>query len=523
MDPVPDSTSSPQRRSLVTGLARRALTVSAWTLASRVLGLVRDRLWAGALGGSLILDAFLVAFALPNLLRNLFGEGALSAAFIPRYVQGRERDAAAAERFAGAVLTRLTLGLTIFAALGMGVASALLAFGSGKVVVVAAMAIPQIPYLIFICVVAIMAGMLNGRHHFWVPAAAPVVLNLCMIATVWLQPEEEAWLMPYAVLVGGILQLALHVWALRRTGGLPPATLRTDAEVVGMRRALAPALVASSIYQINAFLDSIIAMVFIPGAGAVAFLYFGNRLLQFPMALIGHGITTAAYPELARHAGRGWAATGEGLRVASALQSFWLLPAAVGLLVTAEPLVRAIYQTGRFDEESVERTVRVTRMLALALVPIALSKLQVRAFHAHLDQATPMRVSLAMVALNLALNLLLVRTPLLEAGLALATAISSFVGCVIYALILHRRGCGTVISLSGMVRPCLAALLMGGGVWILLRQWPQPSGSASGFAALRLTVAVALGALIYLGITGTAWLRRGRTPSQPAEDPPLGA
>jgi putative peptidoglycan lipid II flippase len=229
------------------------------------------------------------------------------------------------------------------------------------------------------------------------------------------------------------------------------------------------------------------------------------------MALIGHGITTAAYPELASQGGQSWAAAGEGLRAATRLLAFWLLPAAVGLFVTAEPLVRTIYQTGLFGPDAVARTVLVTQMLALALLPISLSKLLVRAFNARLDQRTPMRVSLAMVALNLALNLALVQTPLREAGLALATAISSLAGCVVYVALLLRAGAGMVIDLRALVRPAFAAAAMAAAVLALLHWWPQPAGHGSGTAALRLGAAVGLGLAVYLSIAGIDWLRRRRT------------
>ncbi len=489
-------------------LARRVFTVSGWTLISRVLGLVRDRLWAGALGGSLMLDCFLMAFALPNLLRNLFGEGALSAAFIPRYVQMRDRDPVEAERFAGAVLTRLTIGLSILALIGYLIASCMMWYGSGRTVIIAAMALPQIPFVIFICVTAIFSGMLNGRRHFWVAAAAPVVLNVCLIATVFISPDDEAWALPYAVLTAGVLQVVMMLWALKRSGGVPPVITKSNEPVRELRTAMGPTLLASGAYQINAYLDSVMAMIFIPGSGAVAVLYFGNRLLQFPMALIGHGVTTAAYPELASRAAESWQATGEALRDACRLLAFWLLPAAVGLLVTAEPLVRTIYQTGSFDESSVHRTVLVTQMLALALVPISLSKLLMRAFHARRDQRTPMRISLSMVALNLVLNLMLVQTALQEAGLALSTAISSFVGCGIYLVLLRRRGAGGMLAWRSLVRPSLAAVCMAVGVLALLHYWPQPNGSGSGVAAARLCVATAVGMILYLMIAGTGWLRR---------------
>jgi len=500
-------------------LARRVFTVSGWTFISRILGLVRDRLWAGAMGGSLLLDCFLMAFALPNLLRNLFGEGALSAAFIPRYVQTKDKDPAAAERFAGAVVTRLAIGLTVLSAFGYLIAAGMMWWGSGRAVIIAAMALPQIPFVIFICVAAILSGILNGRRHFWAAAAAPVILNLCLIATVFISPEEEVWVLPYAVLLAGILQVALLLICMRSNGGIPPVVTAADEQVRELRRATGPNLLASGAYQLNAYLDSVIALIFVPGSGAVAILYFGNRLLQFPMALIGHGVTTAAYPEIASRAAESWQATGEGLRAACRMLAFWLLPAAVGLLVTAEPLVRTIYQTGSFDESSVHRTVLVTQMLALALLPISLSKLLMRAFHARRDQRTPMRISLGMVALNLALNLVLVQTWMQEAGLALATAVSSAVGCSIYLVLLHRRGTGALIDWRGLLRPLIAGVVMAVGVLTLLWWWPQPAGRGSGMAALRLGAAVVLGMSLYLTIAGTAWLRRRGRPvaAEPAE------
>jgi putative peptidoglycan lipid II flippase len=483
-------------------LAQRVFTISGWTFLSRILGLIRDRLFAGLFGASLVLDAFLMAFQLPNLLRNLFGEGALSAAFIPRYVQMRAQDPDSAERFAGAVLTRLFLGLSVLAGAAMIVAAALMPILPDRYALVAYLAIPQLPFLAFICVAAIMAGVLNGRRHFFVPAAAPVVLNLCLIGTVFLDPEQEIWYLPYAVLVAGISQVILHGWALRKTGGVPPLALRSSPELKELRRSVLPVLISSSIFQFNAFLDTVIAYVFlgVSAPGAVAILYFGNRLLQFPMALITHGVGTAAYPDLAEAAKEGWQKSGDGLRKASSLLWFFLLPAAVGLLVTAEPLVRTIYQTGSFGDESVRRTILVTQFFALALVPISLCKLQVRAFHAHRDQRTPMRVSLFTVLVNLGLNVFLVQTPLREAGLALATAIASTLGCAIYAVLLGRRGAGALLTNVAWRRPIIGTLVMGTAVWTLLHYWPQPVGGGSVAAVLRLLSATGLGAAVYFGI-----------------------
>ena len=494
-------------------LARKALTVSGWTLASRILGLVRDRLWAGIAGGSPLLDAFLTAFQIPNLLRNMFGEGALSTAFIPRYAQLKETDPRAAEQFAGVVIGRLTLLLSLISLVLLAGCSALLAWGDlhARIVLVASLAAPMVPFLIFICVTALLGGMLNVRRHFWVAAACPVVLNLCMISTIWLSPEQEIRVAPYAVLAAGLLMTALSFFAIARTGGIPPLSLTPTDAYRNFRKALGPSLVSSGVYQINTLMDTLIAYLFAIGAGPVQFLYFGNRLLQFPLALIGHGVTTVAFPEMARRASLGWGATGEGLRTAVRLQAFWLLPAAVGLVVCAEPLVRAIYQTGGFGAEAIERTTLVTRFLALSLVPVSIAKLLVRAFHAHLDQRTPLLVSIGTIVLNLTLNLLLIRTPLQEAGLAMASAIAAFVGCSVYIYLLQRRGTGGVIQWRGLMRPLLAAGVMGVAVEALLQWWPQPAGHGSGMAVVRLSAAVILGSGLYLAIAGTSFLRRRKT------------
>jgi putative peptidoglycan lipid II flippase len=503
-------------------LMRRALTVSSWTLVSRILGLVRDRLWAGAQGGSLMLDCFLVAFQLPNLLRNLFGEGALAAAVVPRYVQERDRDVATAELFAGLILTRLSLFLCLLAIIGMAAAVAALQLGAGDVIIIAALTIPQVPFLIFICAAAIMSGILNGRRRFWVPAFAPVLLNLSLIATVGLGLDDECWYLPYAVLGGGIANVFLHLWALHRSGGVPPYATRVLDD--GMRerlrelgRSYLPTVLAGGVYQINALLDTVIAKALIPGNGAVAVLYFANRLLQFPMALIGHGVTTAAYPELAASAAKGWAHTAIGLREAVRLLAYWLLPAAIGLLVTAEPVVRAIYQVGRFDESFVIRTVLAVQFYAAALIPMALSRLLMRSFHAHRDQSTPMRVSLSIVVANLCLNLILVQTPLAEAGIALSAACTAILGCAAYLLLLARRGVHDVLDWRGLIRPAGAALCMGAAVATLLWYWPQPAGHGSGYAALRLAAATGLGAAAYMALAGRSWLRR-RAAAQAGSD-----
>ena len=499
-------------------LISRAAVISGWTLGSRILGLIRDRILAGAFGGSLLLDAFLLAFALPNLFRNLFGEGALSAAFVPRYVQARDQDQAEAEAFAGLVLTRLSVLLGVIAGIGMAIAGGLCVWGASDLVLVAALTLPQLPYLLFICCCAIMAGTLNGRRHFAIPAAAPVLLNIILIAAVLVW--RDVWVLPYAVLITGVVQIALHLVALAMTpGGVPKVRWQSTPKLRDLRRSLLPVLAASSVFQLNALLDSVLAYALVPGAGAVAALYFANRLFQFPLALVGHGIGTAVYPELASAASRGWEASNQALRQAGSLTGAILLPASVGLFLVAEPLAGTIYLHGAFDQAALDRCSLAAAMFALGLVPVAYAKLFIRACHAHRDQRTPLRIGIATVVVNLGLNIALVLTPLQEAGLALASSISSWGSCLVYILILRRRGGGAVVPWAQLVIPVIGSVVMGAGVWALLQWWPY-AGSGFSWHATRLVAAVVTGGVLYAAVAGVPlWRRlRRRRGQQVAQD-----
>ena len=479
-------------------LWKRVCTIASWTFLSRILGLLRDRFMGAAFGASLLLDAFYVAFALPNMFRNLFGEGALSSAFIPRYAQMREKDPAQAEAFAGLVITRLSILLSCFAAIGMLICGGLMLWGTNeKAILVAVLAVAQLPYLILICVSAIMAGMLNVRSHFAVPAAAPIILNVFMIACVlwW----EDVYLLPYAILCTGIFQLLLHVAALRFTGSVPKARLQTTEDLKEMRRALMPTLIASGVFQFNAFLDAIIAYEFIEDAtGAVVILYFANRLLQFPLALIAHGVGTAAYPEISKAAMGGYEQTGAVLLRVNRLLLALVVPAATGLFLVAEPLSRVIYQAGAFTDESVLRVVAVTHIYAIGLLPIAFSKIFVRAFHAHRDQRSPMFIALLGVAVNLALNIVFVtQTDLQERGLALASVISSFLMVFLYAIGLYRRGVRHLLSLEVVVKVLLASVTMAAAVYGLQQYWSTQGSDSLLEQGMHLGVLVAVGAVVY--------------------------
>jgi putative peptidoglycan lipid II flippase len=485
-------------------LLRRVMTVSGWTFASRILGLIRDRMLGATFGATVELSAFMLAFTLPNLLRNLFGEGALSAAFIPRYVRQRLQDPTQAERFAGRILTRLGLLLGAISLLLTFVSSAGIALiepndkDTYKISLALILALPQLPYLIHICLCALIAGMLNGRKHFWVPASAPIILNLFLIAPAvfW---HDDLFVLPYMVLGAGVTQLAFHLWALHRTGGIPPMDLTPAPEVDDLKRSFLPTLVASSAFQVTSLLDSLIAYLLVPFAGAVTVIYFANRLIQFPLALIGFGVGTAITPDLAEASHRGgWQATGESLGKALRTLLVLMIPAAFGLFCVADPLVRTVYQTGAFSAESAGRTVLATQIFALGLIPLSASRLMVRAFHANLDQRTPMRISLVMVAVNVITNLSLVLlTPLAEAGIVLGTVLCGLVTLLIQTRILLKRGAGGALNAWTDARTWLSALIMAGAVFGFMWYWQVAPGARAHHHLTRLMIAVSIGMLVY--------------------------
>ena len=498
-------------------MLRFAAIVSAWTLLSRILGLLRDRFLAMIFGASAVLDAFLVAFALPNMLRNLFGEGALASAFVPRFVQQQSKDPAAARQFSGLVMTRLAGLLAMLSGLGMVTSAILLWSGvTGDTALVLALAIPQLPYMIFICVAAMMAGVLQAHQRFMVPAASPVLLNVVMITAIFIW--RDVWVLPYAILTAGMAQCAFHCWGLWRCGAIPQIAWQQTPELRELRRSLIPILFASGVYQINTLLDSIIALWLVPAAGAVTVLYFANRLLQFPMALVTHAIGTALYPDLARGAEQGWAHTGNSLRQAGAIQAALLLPAAVGLMICAEPLVQLIYLTGAFDEAATQRCVLATQLFSIGLVPVGANKLFTRACHAHRDQTSPWRISLIAVGLNLTLNIALVLTPLAEAGLALASALSAIITMLMYTWLLRRRG-AHCWQLAAWIRPSIGCALMAAVVYVWLHQVMPNQGEGGWSAAIRLGSAVVMGILVYGLVAGRdAWTRYRSAQSRDARN-----
>lgn len=464
-------------------IVRSATVVSVTTLLSRVLGMVRDIACASLLGAGAAWDAFVVAWRIPNLFRRLLGEGALSSAFIPVFSGERERGGpAAAFAFFQSVLTLLTVALALLAVLGLGAVLLLpgTLFGGGPAADKAELTLTLLeilfPYVILVNVMALFMAVLNSLDHFFAPALAPAVLNVFWIGgTVVARhaaPDEETRvrIVALSILVGGVVQLAMQIPFLRSRG--VPLRPRFEPRNPGVRRMLVlmfPMVLGLAPVQVNLLLDTLIAEAFVPGDGANSYLFFGNRLMQFPLALIGIAMAVVVFPLFSRQAKEGrHEELSRSLSEALRITFFLALPAAAGLLALASPLIALIYEHGRFGTADTAATANVLAMYALGVPAYCGLQILTRLYYSLEDVRTPMRVGAAMVLVNLLLNLALVG-PMEEAGLALATAISALLNLAALGWIAHRR-----LGIAGLprvglsfVRSLVLAGVMGAAVFAL--------------------------------------------------------
>jgi len=425
------------------GFLHFARTVSACTFLSRILGLVRDVLCASVFGAGGVWDAFVVAFRVPNLFRRMFGEGSLSLAFIPVMAEYTEnRSEAETRELVSVVFTAAGGLLAILVMLGVGGAWGYyrVVKPSGNAALLVRLLWLTIPYAVFICLTAVSMAVLNTRRHFVMPALAPAVLNIFWIGgVVLLVPFIGIYGVAAAVLAGGVAQLGMQLPVLARKGLMPRVRLNLKHPgLVRTAKLMLPVLVGSAAMQINILLDSVIAWLF-AGEGGVASLYYGDRLVQFPLGVFGLAVTTAAFPAFARRAAAG---DMEGLAdsVSQALRAivFIALPAALGLVLMRTEVVELIFKRGSFTDEAAVRTSRVLLFYSLGLFSYCGVHVLTRAFYSIGDMRTPVRLSLLTIGCNVALNLSLVWV-LKEAGIALATALTATLGFSLLFWKLRRR------------------------------------------------------------------------------------
>ena len=432
---------------------RFAFAVGGFTMLSRVLGMVRDVLTARLFGTSLAMSAFVVAFRIPNLFRALFGEGALSSAFIPVFMESRRTEGeAAAWRLARRVVTLVGAFLLGVVALGIvGLSAGLRWPDLGEnAAAVLPLARIMLPYVFFICMAALAMAVLNSYRKFSVSAFTPALLNITWIlAVLFIIPLVRGGLfrqihaLAWTVFVAGAVQLAYQLPSLFRVGWRPGIdTDWRDPRVKQVFLLMGPSALGLAVNQINVLVNSMIAM-FGVGAWAPSALFYAERLIYLPQGILATALGTVLLPVLSdfaaqkKHAEmRG--AIHHGLRTLL----FVMTPAALGLFVLAGPVVQMLFESGSFDWQSTVRTSRALSFYAPGLIVFCLAKVFVPAFYALQDTRTPVKIGLCGVTLNFTLNVAFVLTLPTEwkhAGLAFSTVIAEGFNGLMLALFLRRR------------------------------------------------------------------------------------
>jgi putative peptidoglycan lipid II flippase len=490
-------------------LLRALATVSSMTFISRILGFVRDLVIARAFGAGFATDAFFVAFKLPNLLRRLFAEGAFSQAFVPMLAEYKNRRGEQEARLlVDRVAAVLALALFVVALIGVLAAPLIIyvtapgfAATPDKFGLTVDLLRITFPYIFFISLTALAGGILNTYSRFSVPAITPVLLNLSFIGfALWGAPyfDPPVTALAWAVFVGGVAQLALQVPFLARLGLLP--RFRLDFRDEGVRRILrqmGPAVFGVSIGQVSLVINMIFASFLV--TGSVSWLYYADRLMEFPIGLLGVALGTILLPSLSRHyADRSpqeysglldW-----GLRLTLLLAA----PAAAALALLAVPLVATLFHYGAFDAADVFATRRAVLAYSLGLIGLVMVKVLAPGFYARQDIRTPVKIAIVTLALTQVMNFAFI-WPLQHAGLALAIGLGA---CINAALLLrgllrrdiYRPQPGWPVFL---LKLAIAVYIMGAMLW--LASGADASWLAMGAAtrAVNLTGVVLLGAASY--------------------------
>jgi len=473
-------------------VARNAGIISLAVMASRILGLVRDQVFAALFGAGLQYDAFLTAFRIPNLLRDLFAEGALSAAFVTTFTQVQQsKGTEEAFRLSNRVATALMILLGLICIVGWIFAPAivyLLAPGFFDVPSKAELTIHltriMIPFLLLIALAAKAMGILNARNNFAIPAIAPVFFNLgSIIGGLFLGFTLGNFLglsaiegMAFGTLVGGFLQFAVQWPSLRRAGfRYRPMLNFTDPGVRQIMRLMGPAVIGTAAVQINVFVNTNFASEIVdPATGAVlngpvSWLSYAFRFMQFPIGVFGVAIATAALPPLSRSTTNpDYVEFRQTLAHSLALVFLLCIPSAVGLAVLGRPIVALVFEHGKFTSFDTMQTANALAAYAIGLAGYAAVKVLSPAFYALNDARTPMLISLGSIAVNFVMNSLLVG-PFGHVGLAFSTSTVALVNFLLLALFMRRR----LGRLGGrqlgatVLRVTVASLAMAAVAWLV--------------------------------------------------------
>ena len=491
-------------------IARAAGVVSAATLVSRVLGFVRDLIIARTFGAGTATDAFFAAFRLPNILRELLGEGALSAAFIPVFTESlTARDRQAAWRLVWTVLTLLASLLLLLSAAGILLAPLLMRLIApgfqalpSKLSLAVFLAQVMFPYILFVGLAALLMAILNALGHFATPALSPTMLNIAMIGcALYLAPHLDPPILALAigVLLGGAGQLLVQIPAAWQRGMRPHRALHLSDPAIGqIARLMAPGVAGLAVTQLNVFIGTFLASFL--EEGSISVLYYAFRLIQFPIGIFGVAIATAAFPAMAKQAAHhSLERIGETAAYSLRLVLFVTLPSMAGLLVFRVPIIQLLFERGMFDRTVTLATADAVFFYALGLGAYVSTRVLVPAFYSIQDTATPVKIGAVAVLVNILSSLLLMR-PLGAGGLALATALSSFVNLGLLLIALRRRlgGLGKKSLWLSLFRTGVAAAVMGLFGLVLLHSYDPVTIEPLFQRALAVILELAASLVVFL-------------------------
>ena len=507
-------------------LLRSTSVVSSMTFLSRILGLVRDIVFARFFGATIVMDAFLVANRIPNMLRRFFAEGAFSQGFVPVMARYREKhDQAEAKQLVDAVAGTLGLILFLISLVGVIAAPILVAIVApgfigedGRFDLATAMLRFTFPYLLFVSLTAFAGGILNTYGRFAVPAFTPVILNVVLIAgALWLAPNlaEPGMALAYAVFAAGLIQLLFQIPFLARIHAVPRPRWQPDHP--GVKRItglMLPAIFGSSVAQINVLIGGIIASLL--GVGKISLLYFADRLMEFPLGLFGIALATVTLPYLSRqHANE---SRREFARIVDWSMKLVLLiavPAAVGLIILAEPLVATIFYGGEFTVFDLRMTALALQAFALGLIGFSYVKILAPAYFARENTRTPVRFGLIALTVNFVLSVALAygltraEYEGTHAGLALAISISA----VLNAWLLYRglRREGVITHSSGwrvlLMQVVAAIFVMGACLVTMARPLDWWITASVMDRSIWLVLSVVAGVAVYFAVLLVLGLR----------------
>ncbi|MBN1824008.1 MAG: murein biosynthesis integral membrane protein MurJ [Endomicrobiales bacterium] len=460
-------------------LTKSASRVAVGTMISRILGYLRDMLVAHAFGAGMFADAFYAAYRIPNLLRRLLGEGSLSASFIPvlsEYLHTKSKEET--QKLINVVLTGLTIILVVLTALGIIFAPQivhLIAWGftddPEKLELTITLTRLMFPFMLFICLAALVLGILNTLNSFFIPAISSASLSVSEITYIlalapMFAPGDQIKGLAISVIVGGLGQFAVQ-WPKMASMGWKLGW-KMDFKHPGLKQIMVlmvPAMLGLSVDQINAFVDTICASFL--ELGSITALYYSNRLMQLPLAIFGLALSSAALPAMSKSAAvKDLSAVKDTLNYSIRLVVFIMLPSAVGLMIVGLPVISLLFERGNFDRTASLMTNSALFYYSLGLPAYAVTKIFASAFYSLKDTKTPVKAAAVAVALHVILNIALM-WPMRVGGLALATAVSSCVNFSILAVILRKRIGALGLRRIGVtfVKSLAASAAMGAFAW----------------------------------------------------------